>query len=103
MRSPREKQKGMSIKGLKQRGCTIVGVILLLILASLLTNAVAEEPVAQKDPYLVRTLVDKEGRQIDEIIVPERPPAIKTEAVAVPEPHINADGITSPENEPKSL
>jgi hypothetical protein len=99
MRSPREKQKGMSIKGLKRRGCTIVGVILLLILASLLTNAVAEEPVAQKNPYLVRTLIDKEGRQIDEIIVPGRPPAIKAEAVAVPEPHI-AMGINNLANVP---
>jgi hypothetical protein len=87
----------MSIKGLKWRGCTLVGVILLVILASILTTAVAQEPVVEKNPYLVRTFVGADGRQIDEIVFPGRPPAIKAEAVAVPKPNINADGITSPE------
>ena len=93
----------MSVKRLKWRGCTIAGVLLLVIFASLFTNAVAQEPVGHKNPYLVRTFVDKEGRQIDEIIVPERPPEIKAAGATVPEPNINADGIASPENESKSL
>ncbi|MGB7531655.1 MAG: C39 family peptidase [Halobacteriota archaeon] len=41
-----------------------------------------------QNPYLVRTSFDEEGRQIDEIIVPGRPPEIKAEVVMVPEPHI---------------
>jgi len=89
----------MSIKGLKWRGCTIASVILLVILASLLTNAVAQELVVQKNPYLVRTFVDEKGRQIDEIIFPGRPPAIKAEAVAVPEPRIEM-GINNLGNVP---
>jgi hypothetical protein len=78
----------MSIKELKWRGCTIVGVILLVILASILTPAVAQEPVVEKNPYLVRTFIDEEGRQIDEVIFPGRPPEIKAAAATVPEPNI---------------
>lgn len=89
----------MSVKGLKWRGCTIAGVVLLLILASIFTAGVAQEPVVQKNPYLVRTFVDEEGRQIDEIIVPERPPEIKAEAATVPEPHIEM-GINNLGNVP---
>ena len=39
------------------------------------------------NPYLVSTFVDSEGRQIDEVIVPGRPPEIKASRVTVPEPN----------------
>jgi C1A family cysteine protease len=42
----------MSVKELKWRGCTIVGVILLVILASVLTMAVAQKPVLQEAPKI---------------------------------------------------
>jgi len=61
-RAEGETAKGMSVKGLKWRGCTSVGVILLVILASILTPAGAQEPVAQKNPYLVRTFEDEKER-----------------------------------------
>lgn len=41
-----------------------------------------------QNPYLVRTFFDDEGQQIDEIVVPGRPPEIKAEVVMVPEPNI---------------
>jgi hypothetical protein len=41
-----------------------------------------------KNPYLVRTFIDEQGRQIDEIIVPGRPPPVKAAKVKVPEPNI---------------
>jgi hypothetical protein len=63
-------------------------VILLVILASVLTTAVAQEPIVQKNPYLVRTFLDENGQEIAEIIVPGRPPAIKAAVAAVPEPNI---------------
>lgn len=86
---------------MRWRGCTIAGVVLLVILASILISAVAQGPGERKNPYLVRTFVDKEGRQIDEVIFPGRPPAIKAEAVAVPEPILMRNGITSLEMESK--
>jgi C1A family cysteine protease len=38
------------------------------------------------NPYLVRTFVDEEGRRIDEVVYPGRPPEIKAVPVEVPEP-----------------
>ena len=52
-----------------------------------------------ENPYLVRTFLDDEGRQIDEIIVPGYPPEIKAEVVVVPEPNI-AMGINVLSNVP---
>jgi hypothetical protein len=52
-----------------------------------------------QNPYLVRTFFDEEGRQIDEIIVPERPPEIKATVVMVPETNI-AMGINVLSNVP---
>ena len=44
---------------------------------------------ADANPYLVRTF-EEDGRLIDEIIVPGRPPDIKAEVVEVPEPNLAA-------------
>jgi len=52
-----------------------------------------------ENPYLVRTFVDEQGRQIDEIIVPGRPPEIKAPVAAVPEPY-PAMGINTLSNVP---
>ena len=52
-----------------------------------------------ENPYLVRTFLDDEGRQIDQIIVPGYPPEIKAEVVVVPEPNI-AMGINVLSNVP---
>jgi hypothetical protein len=43
----------------------------------------------ETNPYLVETITDAEGREIDKINVPGRPPAIKAQAVKVPEPNIS--------------
>ncbi len=49
---------------------------------------------ADGNPYLVRTFVDDEGRQIDEVVVPGRPPEIKAEVAIVPESNV-AMGINT--------
>ncbi len=54
---------------------------------------------ANDNPYLVRSFVDKDGRPIDEVIVPGRPPAVKAESAKVPEPNI-AMGINTLSNVP---
>ena len=41
----------------------------------------------EKNPYLVRTIITKDGREIDEVIFPGKPPATKAEPVDVPEPY----------------
>gem|GEM_PF-2380275 len=76
----------MSIKRPKWRSYTSVGLMLLLIIAASFTPIIAQNPVAPTNPYLMRSFMDNNGRQIDEIIVPERPPAVKAAAATVPEP-----------------
>ena len=49
--------------------------------------------------YLVRTFVDEEGREIDEVIVPGRPPEIKAAVATLPEPNL-AMGINTLSNVP---
>ena len=66
--------------------------------------AIAETCEATPDPpynnsYLVRTLFDEEGRQIDEVIFPGRPPEIKATAADVPEVNIQM-GINTLSNVP---
>ena len=64
--------------------------ILALLTGSSAPFLVSMTPVAAQteNPYLVRTFVDEDGNQIDEVIVPGRPPEIKAATVDVPEPHI---------------
>ena len=50
-------------------------------------------------PFLVRTLFDREGRAIDEVIFPGRPPEIKATAAYVPEANIQM-GINTLSNVP---
>ena len=61
-------------------------VILLIILLSVTANALPLVVVASngQNPYLVRSFTDEEGQQIDEIIVPGRPPKTKAPVVEVP-------------------
>jgi len=40
------------------------------------------------NPHLVRTFLDEEGREIDEVIVPGRPPEKKAAVARVPEPNL---------------
>ena len=75
----------------------IIGIVALLIggIEFVVQPAAAsdgfegEAPVADvgkfSSPYLVRTFVDDEGREIDEIIVPGRPPDIKAPVAMVPQ------------------
>ena len=74
-----------------------------------MSATVADKEIPQTDigksgnrlshPYLVRTFVDDEGREIDEVIVPGRPPEIKAAVATVPEPN-TAMGITVLPNVP---
>ena len=82
------------------KGRIFTAVVLALVLILVLhSTPVWAEDEPWENPYLVRTFVDDEGRQIDEVIVPGRPPEIKAEAVAVPEPRI-ARGINNLGNVP---
>jgi hypothetical protein len=90
----------MQVKIKKRQVFTTMGFALILLIALLSTPVWAENLVQQKDnPYLVRTFVDPGGRQIDEIIVPGRPPEIKAKEAKIPEPNI-AMGINSLSNVP---
>jgi len=70
----------------------ILGVIaiLALLIGSSAPFWVSMGPAAAEteNPYLLRTFVDEDGRQIDVIIVPGRPPDTRARAAAVPEPDI---------------
>ena len=65
-------------------------IVLALVISGSTSFVASMSPaVAQtENPYLVRTFVDEDGRQIDVIIVPGRPPETKAKAVNVPEPNI---------------
>lgn len=64
--------------------------IVLLIMTLLLSGALGGGIVLAQDegnkPFVAETIVDDDGNQIDKVIVPGRPPAIKAMAVAAPEP-----------------
>lgn len=77
-----------------RNACTAICLLLLLLALVLVTPAGAQVPVVHKNPYVVRTFVDERGQEIAEIVVPERPPAIKAAVASVPEPNI-AMGINS--------
>ena len=84
----------------------LAALILAMLLTFPISPASAADPVPIDDgisrmenPYLVRTFVDEAGRQIDEIIVPGRPPEIKAETAIVPEPRISK-GINALSNVP---
>ena len=72
-----------------KRALGIIIIVALLIIGGSASFIPGTGPaIAQTgNPYLVRTFVDEQGRQIDEIIVPGRPPEIKASVVAVPEPN----------------
>ena len=70
-----------------------MGKLLSILLVCLLLGAMfgIAPTVVQgqqtENPYLVSTFYDGHGQQIDEIIFPGRPPAIKATAAFVPEPN----------------
>jgi len=75
-------------------------VIIVALLAGSSGLFIPDPATAQtENVYLVRTFVDEQGRQIDEIIVPGRPPEIKAPVAAVPEPN-SAMGINTLPNVP---
>jgi hypothetical protein len=67
----------------------VAGIIAIstLLIGSSAPFFVSPGPVAAKteNPYLVRTFVDEDGRQIDVITVPGRPPEVKAAVATVPE------------------
>ena len=67
-----------------------IAVIVALLIGSSapFITGISSASAQPKNPYLVSTFVDDDGNQIDEVIVPGRPPEIKVEAVEVPEPNI---------------
>ena len=83
---------------MKKRMAILMTVIIMLsITASALPLLVGADDA--QDPYRVKTFFDEEGRQIDEIIVPGRPPEIRAPVALVPEPDI-AMGINALSNVP---
>ena len=66
----------------------ILTTILCLVLVLSVVGVVqADDGGEWSNPYLVRTFVDEQGREIAEISVPGRPPEIKAPVAAVPEPN----------------
>jgi YD repeat-containing protein len=65
-----------------------IAVILALLVASGVPFLVNTSPAVAEteNPYLVGTFVDEDGRKLDIIIDPGRPPEVKMAAVEVPEP-----------------
>jgi hypothetical protein len=68
----------------------LLAILIIVVAAALpfITSQNSLHAQDSKNPYLVRTFLDEQGRQIDEIIVPGRPPAVKAAKVSVPEPNI---------------
>jgi len=78
----------------------VLSLILCLVLAFSVVGAVqADSSGEQSNPYVVRTFIDEDGREIAEIIVPGRPPEIKAAVATVPEPN-PAMGINVVSNVP---
>jgi len=50
-------------------------------------SASADEDNCSSNPYVVKTFVDEQGREIAEVIFPGRPPEVKAAVVNVPEPN----------------
>ena len=63
----------------------MTAIMMLFITASALPLLVGASNMQNR----VRTLIDEEGREIDMIIVPGRPPEIKAPVAEVPEPDIS--------------
>jgi len=78
----------------------ILNLVLCLILVFSVVGVVqADDDGKWSNPYLVRTFIDEEGREIAEIIVPGRPPEIRAAVATVPEPN-PAMGINVVSNVP---
>lgn len=85
----------------RKRALGIIIIAALLIIGGSASFIPGTGPAiaGTENPYLVRTFVDEQGRQLDEIIVPGRPPEIKAPVAAVPEPN-PAMGINTLSNVP---
>ena len=85
----------------RKRALGIIIIAALLIIGGSASFIPGTGPAIAEteNPYLVGTFVDEQGRQIDEIIVPGRPPEIKAPVATVPEPN-PAMGINTLSNVP---
>ena len=61
-------------------------ILCLVLVFSVVGVVQADDGGKWSNPYLVRTFVDEQGREIAEISVPGRPPEIKAPVASVPEP-----------------
>ncbi len=73
---------------LKMGAYPILCLLLLfsVVGAGIAGTTLADEESISPNPYVVRTFIDEQGREIAEEIFPARPPEIKVAAVNVPEP-----------------
>ena len=62
-------------------------ILLCLVLISSIVGVAWADDSGFSNPYLVRTLVDEEGREIAEVIVPGQPPEIKAAVATTPDPN----------------
>ncbi len=75
-----------------KRALDIIVILTLLIGGNVLFFTSTSPAAANtENPYLVNTFVDEDGRQIDVVIVPGRPPEIKATVATVPEPDIRTE------------
>jgi len=86
-------------KGKRALGIIIIAALLIIGGSASFIPGTDPAIAETENPCLVRTFVDEQGRQLDEIIVPGRPPEIKAPVAAVPEPY-PAMGINTLSNVP---
>jgi hypothetical protein len=68
----------------------LLAIFFIALLAAFSLLVPVHSPVhaqEEENPYLIRTIITKDGREIDEVIFPGKPPETKAEPVDVPEPY----------------
>jgi PKD repeat protein len=69
---------------------SLIFVIALTLIAGNFLTSPSPALANQGNPNLVRTFIGSDGKQIDELIFPAKPPDTKIKSVKVPEPNIQA-------------